>query len=161
MDLRLRHPPCEILRELLLQRAQGTDPDDNDDWPVFAQDSLPDSPNNALGLTDTEGRTSARIHFGDVFEVYGVHILIRAVDLSGYADKVAPLTRDLDAVHRYELQVDSTFYRINSIYRQGTIKRLGKERDGGQRFLWAVDVIMSIDVLGEDSNTGTGSGSGT
>lgn len=166
MDRRLRHMPCQIVQQLLIANGQGTNPEEEDLWPVY-YDNLPDSPNSAIRVLDTDG-SGNRLHLGPYIEKQGVQILVRSEGTEGYHNKTTYIAKILDEIHREEITlevidsstgsvVSEVTYRVNAVHRDPTIRRLGREREGGQRFMWSLNAIVDIEIIAEVPQTGTGS----
>lgn len=158
MTGRLEHEPSHIIRQLLLDLAFGSDPADDEDWPVFAV-AMPDEPNKAILVSDTDGRTNGRYQItGETVEKYGIQFLVRSDELSGYS-KTSRIASGIDKeVLRNEVFMENpdVTYRVNSIHKTSTIIRIGKERDAGGRWLWSLNCLASIQVVPADE-AGTGS----
>jgi hypothetical protein len=155
MTRKLTHPPAQIIRQLLIDLDQGTNPEASGEWPIYAVE-MPDSPSDVVFVSDTEGRTFGRYHpTGETVEKYGIQFLFRSEGLYGYL-KAADISSAVDVyVRRNEVHMDEdedypeADYMVNAVHKIGPIVRIGKEPDSGGRWLWSLNCIASIEPITE------------
>lgn len=92
----LLHSPAQIIQHLLISLNLGTDPADEDPWPVYAVNEK-DSIDNLIVVYDTAGIDQGQEQPDGVrHQRYGIQLLVRASGHPvGYA-KVYSLARSLD-----------------------------------------------------------------
>lgn len=74
----LSHTPSQIIRQLIIDLGLGSD--GGASWPVYAV-QMPNTPDNCVGVIDRAGVGRGRFQVGgEVQEVYGVQIIVRAGD---------------------------------------------------------------------------------
>lgn len=153
----LHHNPSEIIAQLLADLGIADRPDDEDsltEWTVFSI-HLPETPEQAILVSDTAGRLHRRIHVtGVTGEHYGIQFLARSSeDPSTPYKKMKALLDLIDTEVRLEQVVlDEYTYRVNALTR--TSPAIPAGRDGG-RFLYSGNALASIELV--SINTGTGS----
>ena len=87
MPGRLRHSPADVLRQLMIDLDLGTDPDDEEDWPIFCS-LTPDAPDALISTWNTTPVQHGRAMVGgEVQKIHGAMIWLRAKDDPTVQDK--------------------------------------------------------------------------
>ena len=158
----LYHNPSEIVADLMcdLGLAAFADAVENlTGWTVFAI-HWPESPDQAILVSDTAGRLHRRVHVTGVMgEHYGIQVLVRSAE-----DPATPYVKTKRILEFFDTQVrretvvledsdgiDRT-YRVNAINRVGPAVPAGRD---GRRFVYSGNAIASIELV--EAETGTGS----
>lgn len=161
----LDHAAGEVVRQLLVDLGLGTHANDNPQgsWPIY-HDHLPDSPNEALCVYNTDGRLQGRTQVdGYMQEFYGIQIMIRALTPKAGTDKARKLAYALDhRILRNQVTVtdhsDSASYLVQAVTRVGNIISLGRETPTTERRTFTINGVASLymlDALGAGTGTGT------
>ena len=80
MSTLLTHSPADVIRWLLINNGQGSDPDLGQAWPIYAS-SEPTGPDNCLTVYDLQGTEDGREHHGgEILEHPGWQVRVRAQD---------------------------------------------------------------------------------
>ena len=122
----------------------GTLPSAESDWPIgFSQ--LADSPDNAIVIYNTTGRTHGRHQTdGQVQISYGFQVMVRGVDeTTGYA-KANALTVLMDQVTNKVVIVSASSYTIYAISKQSSVISLGKQNPVSERNLFTINAEVTI-----------------
>ncbi len=150
----LNHPPQKIIQQLLIDLGGlVTDPDDDADWPCYAN-RMPDSPDNSVAVTDTAGVAQGKEHAeGALFEKYGIQIRMRSDGpVDGYVkgarilQAITPVTLVTVTVAD-ETGTATSDYVIQSINPQGPVIRIGTEQDNSSRYVWTLNVLVSLRLV--------------
>lgn len=141
----LNHSPADIVREVLIQIGQGSDPDLGDDWPVY-ESGEPDSPDNCVTVYDTQGRDDGRsMPDGERAEFHGIQVRIRSQTSKEGFVKARAMAIAMDTeVLLEEVDVDAYTYRVNSLNRTSDVLPLGKDSPGSKRSLFTINLVTSI-----------------
>lgn len=144
----LTHSPADVLRWLLIDLGQGSDPADGAAWPVFAS-AEPDSPDSCLTVYDTAGRDSGRSHpDGERAEHHGVQVRVRATSHREGYQKARAIALALDQdVYRDTVVIGDDAYRVWSVSRTGDVLVLGTNIPGSKRHLFTVNAVVSLRQL--------------
>lgn len=153
MTRKLGHSPAQIIRQLMIDLDQGSEPNTDQEWPIYGEE-MPDTPSDAILVSDTEGRVFGRYQVtGETVEKYGIQFRIRSEGLYGYL-RAAEISSAVDVyVRRNEVHLDEEGdipagdYIVNAIHKVGPVIRIGKEPDGGGRWQWSLNCIVSIEPL--------------
>ncbi len=140
----LYHSPADIVRKLLVDIGQGTDAQLGGAWPVFATGE-PDMPDSAITVYDTSGIDFGTLQpSGELAEIFGVQIRIRAAAQSpGYA-KAAAIASAIDTqVYDNAVTIGTRTYRVQAFKRTSGVLGLGKE-PGNKRRLFTVNALVNI-----------------
>ena len=144
----LTHSPADIVRYLLVDVAQGTLPEDESAWPIFA-DSEPDEPDECITVYDTSGIVEGRAHkTGEVQEHYGIQVRLRCLTPeSGYA-RMRTLMLVMDELIRLDhVSIVNSEYLVTAISRKGGILSLGEETPNSKRYVFTLNAIVSLKQL--------------
>lgn len=151
----LKHSPAEIVRKLLLDLGLGVAAAwtagkyTGSPWPVFDA-GMPDAPDNAIAITDTQGRgfgysqpTPEALGFG------GFQVMVRAKDhRTGWLRA--------DAIYRGFLGVvnlvvalpgdDAASYEVNGIPDIGDVLPIGTEQST-KRHLFTINCTLDAELI--------------
>lgn len=148
----MKRTPANILRHFLVNAGIGTLPvaGTPTTWPIYTN-SLPDTPDNSLMISDTVGMSDGRyMRTGQRVEHPGVQILIRNLDQTVGADKAGVISLFLAAIVRQIVVIGSDSYLIQNVSQRGTIIPLGGEREpretAKKRFIWTLNAIMTVEM---------------
>lgn len=153
------HSQADLVRWLIIDLGEGSDPLDSLAWPVSAT-MEPHTPDNCITVYDTEGFNTGRdLVSGRILEKPGIQVRLRSVDhKTGYV-KMMALRRALSEGWRNRLvTVDTTTYLIYSLVKFSPIASLGKESSSGRRlftFNCLINAIPYTFTPGEETGTGT------
>lgn len=149
----LSHSPADIIRELLIDKSVGTDPDAAGDWPVYALNE-PNTPDSLITIFNSasvlEGRDQ---NAGEMNEHFGIQIRIRAADPNdGWRKANAIKTSITTDVLRTIVSIADTTgtatsqYRVQAITLIGGILDLGKVEGGTRtkRNILTINAIAAI-----------------
>lgn len=150
----LKRQASEIIQQMLVDLGEGTDPVDQDDWPLFYS-NLPDTPSKAVVVLDIAGDDHGRfMSSGEMQGHFGIRILVRGDGTSGYP-KAASIRQTLDVqVKRTLVTVGDWSYRVNSINRKTDVLDQGMESPNTRRRVYSIEATAHIVI---DSTIGSGS----
>jgi hypothetical protein len=144
MSSGLLHSPADVLRWLLISLRAGTNPDDGDNWPIFASNE-PDSPDNLIVLYDTEGLGDGRVQRGgEAAKHHGVSVQVRGND-----DPTTWLKMDevagavTESTHNTLVDIGDDQYIVYAVTIKSGPIALGRE-PGTNRFLFTINVVAAI-----------------
>lgn len=138
----LTHSPAEIIRQLLVDLALGTD---DGTWPVkFATE--PNSPDNVITVYNTAGRSDGRVqNGGERQEHHGFQVRIRSTSEAVGYTRARLIAVALDeSVLLTTVTVSSSTYLIQSISRTGDILSLGKNHPETNLNLFTINALASL-----------------
>lgn len=147
----LNHSPAHIIRNLLVTLGLGTDPDDNNDWPMFVSRE-PNTPDSVITLYDTSSRLQGRFQkTGETQEHYGIQLRVRSASyVDGYA-KANALTVALDeSIKRYDVSMEdvsgtgTSTYRVYAVTRTTGVIDIGKDVATSKRNLFTINAVVSL-----------------
>jgi len=140
----LTHSPAQVLRELLIAFGQGTDPDDDLTWPVYA-DKKPENPDNLIVVFNSTGKVEGRtMNDGEVQEKHGCRVVIRHTDTEAGYTKAKGIQQLLDKEVYQEIVTHSGVdYLIHSISRSEDVANLGHE-PGNRRLLFSFNCLINL-----------------
>ena len=141
----LIHSPANVLSQLLMDKGAGTDPIDEDAWPIYSNGE-PSSPDNVITITDTSGEIQGRVMFtGQELEQYGVQIRIRCNDPEDGFAKANALTVTMDQeIYRDTVTLDSDTYLVHAVNRKGGVIVLGKDANKTDLNLYTINVTVTL-----------------
>lgn len=144
MSSSLRHSPANILRWLLIQLGQGTDPLSNTTWPTY-YDTEASSPDEVLTCYDTAPVTDSRSqNSGETSYHYGFMIRVRSREQpGGYAKAVAIADALERNVRGRTVTIDTFSYCVECITGV-SILRVGKDAPATKR---SINTINGMIVL--------------
>lgn len=142
MTGQMHHMPCDVIRQLIINLDLGTDPDDDLAWPVYAA-HLPEMPDNAVCVYDTQGRQFGRDHnSGTTLENYGIQILVRCNNVVDGYKKAKNIMLALDNdVARDEVELEDDTYLVHAVTRTGPVNKAGLD---GRRWMHSLSSLASI-----------------
>lgn len=92
----LRHSPAHIVRNLLISLGGGTPPSAGNAWPMFINNE-PALPDECITVYDTNLVHQSRdMRGGEVSEVYGIQVRLRASESALGFNKISSLMQMLD-----------------------------------------------------------------
>lgn len=140
----LTHSPAQIIAQILVDLGLGTDPDDEDDWPIYAV-SLPDTPDNAMCIYDTQGTMDGSSMIdGEVQEHHGFMVRIRATSHSVGQAKANAVVQGLDKSVRNEVvTLDSSTYLVTQTGRMSGPLNNGPEPTSS-RIIFTVNAVAAL-----------------
>lgn len=161
----LSHSPSRIIEEYFILEAFGIDPNDwpgsgdipNGQWPIYAG-RMPDRPDDAINVNDTVGRDFGYTQMdSERQEMYGIQVMIRALDQDVGWRKSQNLAMALDRITRYPVVLSSAEtgsgtgpgsmgvnYLIHSVFRTTQVIDLGRDTPQGKRQLFTINAIATI-----------------
>ncbi len=140
-------PPATIIRQYLIDESVGVDPTtSSDDWPVYVS-VLPDDDNvkdKAIAVIDTTPRKDGRaLRTGEVFEHFGIQILVRADTYPNGWTKLGAIMDKLDVASNVSVSYNSSTYKLWAVSRTSFFS-LGMETDKRRREIFSVNSLVAI-----------------
>jgi len=156
MSGELYHTPAEIIAQMFVDLGLADYPEDDGltGWVVYPM-HLPETPDEAILISDTAGRLHRRMHVSGITgEHYGIQILVRSPeDPATPYKKVKSILHYLDTeVNRELVTISGHTYRVNAVTRTSGALPAGRD---GARFLYSGNVVASIEFVEADTGTGT------
>lgn len=144
----LLHSPAQVLQYLLVSLNLGTLPTAKTEWPVYAPEFGRNSPDSAIAVKDTAGRTHGRtMPDGRRQGQDGVQIMVRAKDHNtGYPKAIAVAIALNQSVYDAAVTIGGSTYRVHSVY-CGDVLGLGKEDPQSERNLFTVNALLDVRML--------------
>jgi len=141
----LDHSPADIIRQLLIKLALGTDPDDDDSWPIYAY-RIPETPDNLIAVIDTTGKKQGRIMTdGEVQETAGIQVYVRAATISTARAKANAIVIALDeSIKRSIVTISTSMYLVWNVSRTGPMINVGKEIPTSKRNVLTINAVVSL-----------------
>lgn len=147
----LNHSPAEVIRQLLIDQGEATHPDSDSTWPAFYS-SLPDNPDNAIGVNDTTGVNSGKVHISGEMQIhYGVQIVVRGINPNISWRKANALFNALSAIKRVTVTVGTYGYTVMAITPREPIGYGGRDSVSVRRN----HSVNCLVALREDDSVGT------
>jgi hypothetical protein len=153
----LNHPPGKIIQQLLIDLGHGTVLSaagaTTGSWPVY-YGTLPDSPDNAVCVFDTEPMQHGRdMVKRERCEHPGFQVLVRCDSIvDGYA-KAQDIAIALDQdVYQRDVVLEGDTYSVQAITRTSGVLVVGLEIGSTRRRLYTVNATASLCMTDE---TGT------
>lgn len=142
----LFHAPSDIARYALIERAVGTLPDDNTDWPIFAGVE-PERPDSLIVVHDTapilHGRTmpdmEQQLH-------YGVSVKIRAPTQVAANAKAFAIFYNLQTAYQVVVTIAAEAYLVHSFNLASGPIYIGME-PVGSRHLTTINYLFAVTKL--------------
>ena len=154
MSGKLNHTPARILQQLLIDKYVVTDPDNDLAWPCF-HSQMPDDPDDAVAVYNTEGRVQGRTHYDKITTVkYGIQVAVRTNNHEAGYLKMEYIKHELEEVERRSVTIDDSTYKVQAVHLTSPILDLGKEQESS-RHRYTLNAIASIRF---DTYVGTGTG---
>lgn len=146
----LIHSAASVLRQLLVDLGQGTEPSTDGSWPVFSH-RTPDSPDSIISTIGTTNVHQGRVQTdGEVQERYGVIITIRSPNPRQGFQKAQAVAVALDeeVAQTSVTLTDPTgtgtsTYTVVAVSRRSGPLAIGKELDTN-RNLFTVNVTVAL-----------------
>ena len=148
----LTHSPADVIRHMLISMGHGvlrsTSP--NGSWPIFVGNES-DSPNNAVSVFDTRGRTHGATHVdGQYHEHHGIQVLVRAETYPVGWTKADQIRNALEvSMYQEQVTISGTRYSIHSVARDrvGGVLALGKDKSDSKRSLFSINALVIVTML--------------
>jgi hypothetical protein len=143
------HSPADVIRWLLVQLGQGSDPTLSplQPWPVYAS-SEPNEPDDVLTVYDTTPQGDGRIMLGGMQQVHwGVQVRVRStIHVDGWK-KAKGLEAALSEEVAYTtVNVGAVPYVVYAVSTSSVLV-LGKEQPSTRRSLFTCNFVTAIDGL--------------
>lgn len=141
----LDHKPSQIIRQLLIDLGEGTDPADNGDWPIYSTTRV-DSPDDIIAVRGSASEKQGRdMNDGEVKERYLVQIIVRGANDTSMYDKASSVAIALDkSVRLTTVTLGSTNYLVHAASRRSGPIALGRESETRGRVLCSLNYSISI-----------------
>lgn len=145
MSGNLTHSGEDITRRLLIGGSLGTDPSDQDSWPIFAV-SEPTKPDNCITVYATTNTLDGRVmNNGEIQEHLGIQIRIRSTDYVTGRAKAKAIADYLDeTVLRTAVTIDSSEYEVQCFNRRSAILHIGTELPTSKREVFTINYIADM-----------------
>ena len=145
----LTHSPADIVAQMLIDLALGTDPETLDGrgqpagaWPIYASDE-PDAPDNCISVFDTVGRDHGRIFQGALQGHPGFQVRVRAAThAEGWAKADAIQATLAESVEWRTVHVGTSTYEVNAVVDIGDVLALGKEPGTSRRVFFTLNALL-------------------
>ncbi len=145
-----QHSPADVIRHLLIQLGEGSDPGDGttpptQPWPVYKGVS-PSSPDQILVVTDTQGQVDGvSMLDGELYQHYGFQVKVR--DTSEPSTKAEQIRQAFAGRTRLvTVTIGSARYLVWKVAKVGQVLYLGKP-PGTKRSQFTVNAMAVIDPL--------------
>lgn len=140
----LAHSPCEIIGQLLIDLAIGTD-SQSADWSVFVS-SEPDEPDESITVYDTANVLEGRVQpTGETQEQHGIQIRVRAATYATGWAKANAIANQLDTqVLREIIVLGAATYHVHSVDRTSGPFHIGKESPTSKREVFTINATCSL-----------------
>lgn len=159
----LNHTPAMVVRKLLRNLGYGTEPESNQAWPIYYS-FLPDQPDNAIAIFDTQGRLEGRTqNDGETTIHHGIQVLVRSVGTDTTGRRKAEAIRnafDTQVGHTNVSLTDeehTSTYGVSAINITSDVIPLPRESPTSQRREYTLNATVSLAMITADY-AGTGSG---
>ena len=140
----LDHSPAEIVRKLLVDLSQGTEPSAAGSWPIFAARE-PTNPDSLITVFSTGIEHQGRdMNDGEVKDRYTVSVRVRcASDNTGYI-KASNIGQALDkSVRNMSVTISSKTYLVYAASRKNGPLALGNEPES-KRVVFSLNYSLAI-----------------
>lgn len=140
----LAHSPAEIIGQLLIDLAIGTD-SQSADWSVFIG-SEPDEPDESITVYDTANiLQGTAMPTGETQEQHGIQIRVRAgTRPTGWALANSIVTKLDTQVNQDIVTIGATSYNVHSVDRTSGPFPIGKESPLSKREIFTINATASI-----------------
>ena len=140
----LTHSPADIIGQLLIDLAIGTD-SQSADWSVFIQ-SEPDEPDECITVYDTANVLQGRVQpTGETQEQHGIQIRVRAGTYpTGWAIANSICVKLDTQVNRDIVTIEGSTYNVHSVDRTSGPFHIGKDAPLGKREVFTINATASI-----------------
>jgi hypothetical protein len=140
----LQDSPAEILRAYLVAAGVVVLTSPDVDWYAYVS-NLPNQPDNAIVLYDTEPIRDGKFNTGEIVQHFGVEVLVRSRDRSiGWA-KINAIAGHIDAVTRSLIVCNGNNYTVQAVTRTSGPTELGEESVGTKRRrMFSLNVIFPV-----------------
>lgn len=147
----LNHSQAHIIRDLLVVLGLGTDPGDNDSWPIYVGRE-PNTPDSVVTVYNTTPILSGRRAVdGIVMEHYGIQVRVRDADPRDGFNKAEDLKTAMDetiALNNVTIEdtdgTGSSTYKVYTVNRKSGIHDLGKQVDSSKRNLFTINAVVAL-----------------
>ncbi len=150
MSLSLLHSPADIVRWLMVDAGQASDPTlaTLDDWPAYV-DVETDTPDAVITVTDTTGQSDGRdMVDGSLNQHYGFQVRIRSVGKPDGFAKAQSLRRWMsEGAYRERLSVvpfGPATYTVHCFAKIGQVLSLGTDAPSSRRWLHTVNAMVTV-----------------
>lgn len=141
----LTHTPADILRWCLIDLGYGTDPDDDDSWPIFVGVEPPE-PDNCITIGNYLGIDGGREMIGrERAEYDGIQVRVRSSTLNVGWAKCHAIGIALDqSIYDNTVTIGASSYVIHSVRRTTNVLSLGKEPPTSKRDLFTINALLCV-----------------
>ncbi len=147
----LSHSQADIIAQLLIDLAFGTDPTIDGTWPIYVTEE-PDNPDNVITVYDTVGTSDGRTQFDGEQQIHhGVQVRVRSTTHHPGYDKANDIAVGLDeTILRDTVGVASVFgtgtaqYFVDSVSRKGDVISLGRESPNSKRTIFTINATVAL-----------------
>jgi len=105
-----QHSPARIVSVFLIEEELGTDPPDNEDWPVFQgflSDLESEAPDDCIVVYDTVGIKDGRLMDGTQIRHPGIQVMVRSKDGPDGWHKLNEIATAFKSVNRRSVAMPS------------------------------------------------------
>lgn len=150
----MTHSAADVVRFLLIDIGQGTNPGDSAAWPVFASGE-PGDPDQVVTTYDTAGVQHGRtMTDGAVQEHLGFQVRVRSKDhKTGWRKTHQIRAAMAEGVYQRAVTVPAgggdpaAEYLVHCVSKLGPVLALGKESPTSKRSLFTVNAVLSVKQL--------------
>lgn len=134
--------PADVIRTFLIDEDLGSD---GGTWPIYVA-FLPDTPDDAIVVSDTAGMQDGRVMSGEQIIHPGIQVVVRGVDYVLTYSKISDIALALDGINGLSVALSSEdSYTLKNVSRTGDILPLGMDEVGDRRrFNFSVNAVITI-----------------
>lgn len=144
MDLPFLHSPADIVRRILIAEGAGTDPDENDEWPVFCAKE-PNTPDKTITIYNMVGFSDGRFMVdGELFYHPGIQLRIRSEHSPQGAAKAHAVRNLMSRLNKEEVTVSGTPYLLYCLGKITEVRELGDESPTSKRQVFTIESVAAL-----------------
>ena len=146
----LTHSPAVVVKHLLVALSQGTLPENDGSWPVYATQE-PTKPDSTITVYDTTGITGDRdTPTNERPENNGIQVRVKSPNYAAGYTKSSAIALAMDGVTKNAVNIPdatgtgSTDYTVWTVIRTSDVLSLGKESPTSRRDLFTINALVSL-----------------
>lgn len=139
----MEHSPAHIVLRHLQAGGMADSSAGSGAWPI-TYGVMPDTPDNALCVYNTDGRMDGRLmRSGTVIEHPGIQIKVRAQKDAAAHGKARVIADFLDATFQAPVAIDGKNYTIQAYHRTTPVLALGQD-ESQRRVLYTINATITV-----------------
>lgn len=141
----MNNSQAEVVAQLLIDMELGTDPLQQQPWPVQATGE-PDSPDDCITVYDQDGTSDGRTMVdGEALLHRGLQIRVRSSEHPEGWQKANDIRERLAAeVNMAAVRIGTAAYTVACVARIGPVRPLGKETPSTKRSLFTLNAVAHV-----------------